>query len=425
MKDYDLPEVEEWLEGFISREREVNWREKKLKVMGVMTEYFGHPERACPCLHVAGSKGKGTIVASAAAMLTAAGKRVGVYMSPHVLHFTERIRSGEGAFDRDVYMRAFEELKKGVCELVARGELRREEVTWYELVTVFAMLVFREAKVDWAVYEVGMGGRLDATNVILPEAVGLGVIELEHMEFLGDTVAKIAAEKAGVFKAGVPVYSVLQTNEARGVFAQKAREVGAEIEYVEGEDYLEEDTEVARKMVKRVCPEISEEEMARGLAEVKLMGRYEKVDLRGLRSLKVPFVLMDGAHTAKSVEVVMRRMKQEGVSGVLVFACAKDKRVEEMAREIVGAQLFPKVFLTRPGKGKEADLPRAEKAFTEAIGDLAKGRVEFEVGEDYGEVIKRAMAKAGELGKPLVVLGSFYLVGEAKKVVEELGGSKK
>ncbi|MBQ2638143.1 hypothetical protein IJF89_00455, partial [Candidatus Saccharibacteria bacterium] len=161
-QDFDLPEVEEWLGEFRNFEKKPSAAMLGLERVRVMTEYFGRPERACRCLHVAGSKGKGTIVASVAAMLTAAGKRVGVYMSPHILHFTERVRSGEGAFDRNIYMRAFEELKKGVEEMVLRGELRREEVTWYELVTVFAMLVFREARVEWAVYEVGMGGRLDA-----------------------------------------------------------------------------------------------------------------------------------------------------------------------------------------------------------------------------------------------------------------------
>ena len=427
-QDFDLPEVEEWLGEFRNFEKKPSAAMLGLERVRVMTEYFGRPERACRCLHVAGSKGKGTIVASVAAMLTAAGKRVGVYMSPHILHFTERVRSGEGAFDRNIYMRAFEELKKGVEEMVLRGELRREEVTWYELVTVFAMLVFREARVEWAVYEVGMGGRLDATNVILPEAVGMGVIELEHTEFLGDTVAKIAAEKAGVFKAGVPIYSVGQVKEARGVFAQKVREVGAEIEYVEGEDYLEEDMEVARTMVRRVCSEVSEEEMARGLAGVKLMGRYEKVELRGVGAGfdldfgGVPYVLMDGAHTEESVRVVLERMKRDESLGlgearraVLVFACARDKRVEEMAREIVRSGLFERVFLTRPGEGKEADLPRAERAFREAMGELAEFREALEVEEDYEEMIGRAFAKAGELGVPVVVLGSFYLVGEVKK----------
>ncbi len=410
--DFDLPEVEEWLKDYRNFEKRPEASMLNLERMEILTNYFNHPERFCPCFHVAGSKGKGTIAASVAAILTEAGKKVGIYTSPHILHFTERVRSGNGPFEQKIYHDALEELKVGVKELVQNGKLDQKLVTWYEMVTTYAMLVFRRAKVDFAVYEVGMGGRLDATNVIMPEAIGMGLIELEHVEFLGDTIEKIASEKAGVFKEKVPIFSVPQVNGARETFAKKANEKHAKIDYVSVStgNYFEIDQEVARRMVKRICPEISDKTFEGALAKVSLPGRYEKVrDVDGFSN--VPYLLMDGAHTEQSIAEVLKRIKKNGDGGVLIFACAKDKRVESIAKEIFDSGLFPKVFLTRPGKWKEADLPRAEKAFRQA------GYKGIVARKDYANTIKDALKFSNGIKQPVVVLGSFYILAEVKKVI--------
>ncbi|MBR5389356.1 hypothetical protein IK146_02240 [Candidatus Saccharibacteria bacterium] len=410
--DFDLPEVEEWLKDYRNFEKRPEASMLNLERMEVLVEYFGHPERFCPCFHVAGSKGKGTIATSVAAILTEAGKTVGIYTSPHILHFTERVRSGDGPFEQKIYHDALEELKAGMNELIQSGALDKSLVTWYEAVTIYAMLVFRRAGVDYAVYEVGMGGRLDATNVILPEAIGMGLIELEHTEFLGDTIKKIAFEKAGVFKKKVPITSVPQVIEARTVFAKKACEKHAKVEYVPAStgNYLEIDQEVARRMVKKVCPDISDELAKKALLSVSLPGRYEKVlDIDGFS--KIPYLLMDGAHTEQSIAEVIKRMKVEGDGGILIFACAKDKRVELIAKEIFDSGLFSRVYLTRPGEWKEADLPRAEKAFSGAGYEGITAR------KDYVQVIKDAFEFADENKRPVVVLGSFYILAEVKKVI--------
>ena len=410
--DFDLPEVEEWLRDYRNFEKRPEASMLNLERMKVLVEHFGHPERFCPCFHVAGSKGKGTIATSVATILTEAGKKVGIYTSPHILHFTERVRSGDGPFEQKIYHSALEELKAGMKELIQSGALDKSLVTWYEVVTTYAMLVFRRAGVDYAVYEVGMGGRLDATNVILPAAIGMGLIELEHTEFLGDTIEKIAFEKAGVFKEKVPITSVPQVIEARTVFAKKAREKHAKIEYVPASmgNYFQIDQEVARRMVRKVCPDVSDQIAKEALAKVSLPGRYEKVfGIDGFSN--IPYLLMDGAHTEKSIFEVMKRMKVEGDGGVLVFACAKDKRVELIAKEIFGSGLFSKIYLTRPGEWKEADLPRAEKAFK------AAGYEGVTAEKDYIQVIKDAFEFANKNKSPVVVLGSFYIVAEAKTVI--------
>ena len=410
--DYDLPEIDEFLADFRNFEKKPEASMLNLERMKVRVDYFGHPEKACPCFHVAGSKGKGTIAVSVASILTEAGKKVGVFTSPHILHFTERIRSGSGPFEQKIYLGALKELKQGVKKMIQSGVLDRSLVTWYEIVTIYAMLVFKRAGVDYAVYEVGMGGRLDATNVIMPEVIGMGLIELEHTEYLGDTIAKIAMEKAGVFKEKVPIISVPQTNEAREVFAKEARKKHAKIEYIpEGiGNYLAIDRDVAKRMVKVVCPEIDDVMMDRVLNDVCLPGRYEKIaELSAYAN--VPYLLMDGAHTEKSFAEVLKRMKKEGDGGVLIFACAKDKRVEPIAGEIYSSKLFSKVFLTRPGEGKEADLPRAKKAF-ERVG--FKGMV---VEDDYKKAIYEAFEFANKTKEPVVALGSFYLLAEIKKII--------
>ncbi len=409
MRDYDLPEIEKWFDGFQSFGEKRCPREKKLEVMRVLMDYFEHPERACPCFHVGGSKGKGTISMGVAKILTEAGKKIGVYMSPHVVHFTERIRLGDGAFEPEVYERAFEVLKDGIEEILNKKILQREQLTWFMLVTTFAMLVFREAKVDFAVYEVGIGGRLDVTNVVLPIAIGMGEIELEHTRILGETVREIAREKAGIFKEKVPIFSVLQVNEARSEFAIKAREMHARIGYIDGEgkNYLQVDEEVAKNMALVAIPNLEKEVIQRGLAKLVLPGRYEKIeDVVG-----VSYVLMDGAHTTKSIEEVIQKMNEDGVRGVLIFGCSKGKRVEEIAKKIVRSGIFSRIFLTKPGEVRNTEIERVERAFEE-VGLRVEGDA------NYKKVIQNAFEFAGKEGEPVIVLGSFYLVGEVKKIIE-------
>lgn len=410
MKDYDIPEIEAWLDSFQSTDGRKCAHESKLETMKILMEYFGHPEKSSPCFHVAGSKGKGTIAMSVACILTEAGKKVGVFMSPHVLHFTERIRMADGPFEPEVYDRAFEILRNGVDEILDKKVLTREQLTWFMLVTTLAMLTFREAKVDYAVYEVGIGGRLDATNVVEPIAIGMGEIELEHTRLLGNTIEKIAFEKAGIFKEKVPIFSVMQTNEARSVFAKKAKEMNAEIKYIgprEGDDYEEDDKTVARMMVRSAYPGIEDDVIDRGLKKMKLPGRYEIVE----KEDGVPYVLLDGAHTVKSLIEVCRRMKKSEVHGVLIFGCGAKERNREIARGIVDSGLFTKIFLTSPGEKKNFETRKFEDAFRVAGKDV-RGN------SDYKKVIQRAFGYARENGEAVIVLGSFYLVGEVKKYLE-------
>lgn len=410
--DLDLVELNEWLMGFLNFEKQPNWELLKLATMEKLCEKFGHPEKCCPCFHVAGSKGKGTISANISGILREVGYKTGVYASPHVLHYTERVGTGAEPFAPEVYDAAFRELKGGVEEILASGELSKDDVSWFELSTMFAMLCSREAKVDYAVYEVGLGGRLDATNVILPECVAFGPIEIEHTKFLGETLAEIAHEKAGILKTGIPAVSAAQNMEVEEVLSREAREKHVSIEFCEpNADYAAEDREVAWRVVQRVLPEISRDVAERGMKKVKLLGRYEKIDeVAGFPD--IPYLLIDVAHTVHSMERVLARMKQDGVRGKLLFGCLQDKNVRGMAKlikeSVVRDGTFMEIYLTRPGDFRETDLAEIEKVFRgEGLEVVADG--------DFEKFIPEVLAKANAEKTPLIVLGSVYLAGEVKK----------
>ncbi len=417
--DLDLKELNAWLLSFLNFEKEPNWELLKLTTMEILCEKFGHPDRNCPCFHVAGSKGKGTIAANIAQILRAANYKTGVYSSPHVLHYTERVGTGEKPFAMEIYQQAFAELKSGVEELLKEGKLEHDNVSWFELSTMFAMLCFRIAEVDYAVYEVGLGGRLDATNVVKPVCCVFGPIELEHTEYLGNTLAEIAGEKAGILKSGVPAVSVAQATEAEETLRERATGLGAEIEFLpKSDNYEQEDAAVAMAAVKKVLPEINERLMMSAVAKTKLPGRFEIIRGTDLpeRFRRIPYLLLDVAHTPNSIGRVTERMQREDLRGKLLFGCVKDKRVTEMAHFLASSELFTEIYLTRPGDFKQSDLAMMREVFAE---QFMGSNVRVESDENFIRMIERALNRAAEEETPLIVLGSFYLVGEVKKFLAE------
>ena len=409
MVDLDLIDFNEWLSSYINFERKPETKMFRLDTMEKLCEALGHPEKSCPCFHVAGSKGKGTISADIAGILREAGYTTGVLASPHVSHFVERVGTGNKPFSQAIYDQAFSELKNVIEKLIKNGELDKELVSWFELTTAFAMLCFRAAKVDYAVYEVGMGGRLDATNIITPKACAFGPIELEHTKILGNTLTKIATEKAGIIKDGVPCVSVAQDPEVAKVFRKIAAEHDAKLEFIGKEgNYLEQDALVAKLVVQKVLPEISDEICERGVSKVSLPGRFEKIS--GV--MGIPYILIDVAHTENSIRQVVDRMRKGNISGKLLFGCAEDKNVRGMAREILNSGIFSEIYLTKPGDFKRSNLNKMSAAF-------ANQNIPVVADHDYKKFIQKVLHKASEDKTPLVVLGSFYLAGEVKKALAE------
>ena len=202
----------DWLSDYLNFElnpkKNIFW----LDTIDFLCKRFDNPQDYAPCIHVAGSKGKGSVSKMIACILEEAGYNVGLYSSPHITDFRERICKPSGFFDESVYEEAIKEMIPNVDSIIDLPGDR--PITWFELVTLYAFLCFRKAKVNWSVFEVGLGGRLDTTNVIRPKICCITPIELEHTEFLGDTLEKIAAEKAGIIKNCTPVVIARQQTES-------------------------------------------------------------------------------------------------------------------------------------------------------------------------------------------------------------------
>lgn len=433
-----------WLDGFLNFERLPQKNAFWLDTMEFLDRRFGSPSGCAPCVHVAGSKGKGSVCAMAASILEAAGFKAGLYLSPHISDFRERICSPSKFFPDEIYERCAAELVSAFEAVPKEDFPGGRPVTWFELATLYAFLCFRAAKTDWNVLEVGLGGRLDATNVARPAVCCVTRIEMEHTEYLGDTLEKIAAEKAGIIKEGVPVIVAAQKNESvMDVFRRKASAVRAPIvemdeaarvasrEYISGGKRgilmrtkiesplfkravsadmrflgLAQSCDAAQAVlaVKTAVPSITEEQIERGLSAASLPGRFEIVE-------GDPRVILDGAHTPRSVEETLRTMGEifGGERPHLLFACAADKNSVEMARLLASAD-FGKITLTVPGASKKSDIERTAASFSGA-------GMDFNRDANFPRAIQSALSAARKSRAPLLVTGSFYLLAEVKKIL--------
>ena len=228
-----IEKLENWIDSYLNFEKTPKKNIFWLDTMRFFCEKFGQPQDFAPCFHVAGSKGKGSVSTFIASILDEAAYKTGLYTSPHILDFIERVSSPSGAFEEEAYNRAVEEIMGGVKAIPTEELPGQRPITWFELVTLFSFLVFRQAKVDWSVFEVGLGGRLDSTNIVNPKVSVITPIELEHTEFLGDTLEKIAFEKGGIIKENTPVVIARQRPEVRKVFEKIAKEKQAQAIFVE------------------------------------------------------------------------------------------------------------------------------------------------------------------------------------------------
>ena len=207
-----------------------------LQTTKTLDAHFGHPHRNYKTIHVAGTNGKGSTAHTLAAILQSAGYRVGLYTSPHLVDFRERIRVNGKMISKERVVHFVEE---------ERSFFEPLHPSFFEITTSLALLYFAEEKVDVAVIEVGLGGRLDCTNIIQPELCIITNISFDHTSFLGNTLAEIASEKAGIMKKDVPVVIGEALAETKPVFLSKAKEVGAPIYFAEKEDELISITEYA------------------------------------------------------------------------------------------------------------------------------------------------------------------------------------
>ena len=442
-------EVFSWLSQFINLESGQTPKSFRLDRMEVLAELAGHPERCAPSIHIAGSKGKGSVTAMIASMLQAAGFRPARYMSPHVSDFRERISVGGSFFDEAVYCAAGDELRK-IAEITvpaARNSLfdpalaDGEAPTFFELFTLYFFLCARTGGCDALVVETGMGGRLDSTNIVDPLVSVITFIELEHTRFLGGTIAAVAGEKAGIVKPERPLALAKQGGEALAVFKKRAAQTespllylpdAAEIRNVKisrgGTDFTlrfktaalfplpldlsipipgavqAENAGLAVAALKTAFPHIDEDAVRRGLASVRIPARFELL-------ARDPLLVIDGAHTPESAALCAETFcSLYGSGGVLIFGCAADKNAAAMAHVLLPR--FSLVIVTTPGTFKISDPEKTFQSFAAATG----GRTVFI--KETTEAIRRALETGREKNLPVLGLGSFYLAAEIREFVK-------
>src|SRR5580658_2421912 len=208
-----------------------------LQNISTLAELMQHPERRCPCVQIAGTNGKGSTAAMLESILRAAGLRTGLYTSPHLERINERIRiNGENISDQD-FAAAWSRVHSSIESLIASAKLAAHP-TFFECVTAMAFLAFAEHHVDFAIYEVGLGGRLDATNIVEPEVAIITPVDFDHENFLGHSIEEIATEKAGIIKPGAWVVSASERLEARAVIARRCTEMDARLVEVDAAAHL-------------------------------------------------------------------------------------------------------------------------------------------------------------------------------------------
>jgi dihydrofolate synthase/folylpolyglutamate synthase len=405
-----------------------------LERMRALLKRLGNPQDELKTVHVAGTKGKGSTCAMVAAMLAANGYKTGLYTSPHLVDIRERICINGVMIPTADFARLVRQIEPIVTRL-------KPTPTYFDVLTAIAFKYFAEQKVQIAVIETGLGGRLDSTNVIKPEVTAITSISKDHMAQLGNTLGKIATEKAGIFKHNIPAVSALQDAEAEAALKVIAEKVGAPLEIVGKQIEFSYRFESSRMLGphNRVClttantkfehlavPLVGEHQaincgVALSIID-KLKGRGFVINdmkaMEGLNKLTMPGrmeqiatnprVIVDGAHNAASIDAFMRAIGQHVPydSMVLIFGCCADKDVTGMLEKITGGA--DKVIFTGVNNIRTANPVELAQQYTELYGKMAQVANSL---EEALAIANRAVTKEDLI----CITGSFYLVGEAKK----------
>lgn len=363
-----------------------------LERMRTLAAAFDNPQKAYRVVHVAGTNGKGSTCAMLEAALRSAGFRTGLYTSPHLVEPTERIKIGPAEVDRDNF-----------AELLSKVFERSEEVlgvipSYFETLTAMAFLAFRDAGVEFAVIETGLGGRLDATNIVDPELCVITPIDYDHQFYLGDSLTEIAGEKAGILKPRLPAVFAHQHEEALRVLEQRARELDAPVMHSSAVANLPRVPFTGAHQIENARTAVAALQVlgvdARGIEGAQWPGRLQLVH-------HSPAIYLDGAHNPAGAEALARFMREccAGRPMWLVYGTMADKEFAKVAQILF--PLAEKILLPA------VDNSRALSP--EELLPLAEGRAELvgTVAEAYDKATQAPAETA------VFLTGSLYAVGEA------------
>lgn len=382
---------------------------------------LGNPQKQLKCIHIAGSNGKGSTSSFIASILQEFGYNVGLYTSPHFVKFNERIVINGEQID-DNYIASFvSENEKYIDE---------HQLTFFEVTTAMAFQYFRDMKTDYCVIETGLGGRLDATNVLNPLAVVITSISLEHTNLLGDTIEKIASEKAAIIKNDSKVFSGRLKKEAEVVIKRRCDETKSKLHRIE--DFIVKDNEefklildhnktlginpslrgiyqkynaaLAALTISKIFSNFDEDKYSSGISNVSrntgLQGRYEYFH-------KNPTIIFDSAHNPEGIENFLTEFSKEEKSfnrRTLIFGAMRDKALKEMLQML--SKHFDEILVT------DINYERAAKA-EELIVLCRELNINGRLLSDPAKYIDNSRGK--DRNECLVVLGSMYLLGEIKQ----------
>lgn len=400
---------------------------------------IGNPQNDFRSVHVAGTNGKGSVCAAIASILKEEGTSVGLYTSPHLIDFRERIMvDGEMISEEDV-VRLGESLKSEMDSMADESE--EKQLTFFEFTTGLAFKHFSEAGVDMAVVEVGMGGRLDATNVLRPEVAAITRIGMEHTTYLGRTIEEIAGEKAGIIKRDVPIVSCEKSATPLSVISSVCAAKQSPLRLID-RDFSVETTASGltgsvfdyegRKPVRRlripliggyqvenaamaiaVCEEldargihVSEQSMRNGLSNIVWPARLDIWS-------REPLVIIDGSHNPEGVAASTDVLAKLGLTPITyVVACMSDKDAKGIVRAL--APTARRIIATQVNIGRSANASDIGTiASEESVGTV-------EIVTEANEALNRAVST--DAGEGTCIIGSFYLAGEAMKWLEGDGG---
>ena len=406
-----------------------------LENITILSAELGNPHKAVPCVHIAGTNGKGSTAAMLESILRAAGLRTGLYTSPHLERINERIRINGADISDESFAAAWARVRDTIELLMASGKLAAHP-TYFECLTAMAFFAFAEQCVDFAVYEVGLGGRLDATNIVNSEVAVITPVDFDHENFLGHSIEEIAGEKAGIIKPGVSVVSSGTRPEARAVIARRCAELGVrlvevdhvwQIENVQASDGCYSATVFSTELNRRITVEpalpgrfqvrnalaaataacllaergfsLDDGAIAGGIATVRWPGRLERLSSQ-------PAVYLDGTHNPAGARELLKFWEENFRDRriLLVYGAMRDKAVDEIA-----GLLFPRadsVILTEPSQPRAISAP----LLAEITGHLA---IQSTVVRDPGKALERALGMAGP-DDAIFATGSLYLAGDLR-----------
>ncbi len=399
-----------------------------LDTIKAILEDLGNPQEGFACIHVAGTNGKGSIASAIASILVTSGYQTGLYTSPHLVKFNERILINNKTISDKNVVESYNAVKN--------ADYGTREPTFFEFATAMALYEFKKEGVEWAVMETGMGGRLDATNIINPEISVISNIALEHQSYLGNTIEQIAGEKGGIIKESTPVVSGVRQKSAKDVIKDIAKKHSAPL-YFFGDDFRIRRTQKGtfsyfglekecRNMRSGLPGEHQADNAAIVLAVCEILMRYNGLALplpkirEGLLNTQwpgrleivcqSPVVLLDGAHNLVASKMLADYLSQHMASKkiTLVVGILEDKPYEDMLRCLI--PVCSRVILTQPEIDRSLSPDKLYSVAEKITSDIS-------IIPDVGEAVRHAVDTALP-DEAVCIAGSLYVVGEAKEALE-------